>query len=124
MATVRSNRGIRLNRGVQNNQKIFKMKNIGIAFIVMFLAIGCSSQKTNTNAERQAPRQGERTGPPSTEEIFEMDANNDGKLSKSEVKGPLQRDFSRIDSNSDGFITMTELENAPKPQRGQRPPRN
>ncbi len=103
------------------------MKKIIIAVFVVFFTIGCNSQKKarTANGERQVPRQGERRGgPPSTDEIFKMDANNDGKLAKSEVEGPLQRDFSKIDSNDDGFITRTELENAPKPQRGQRPPRN
>jgi Ca2+-binding EF-hand superfamily protein len=47
-----------------------------------------------------------------------MDANGDGKLSKKEVKGPLQRDFAKVDTNEDGFITEKELENAPKPERG------
>ena len=64
---------------------------------------------------------------PSIVQIFKhMDSNNDGKLSKEEVKGPLQRDFTKLDTNDDGFITQKELENAPKPQgrqggqRGQR----
>ena len=100
------------------------MKYIIVVTITMFLAIGCSSQKEATNAERPVPRQGERQGRPSTDEIFKMDANKDGKLSKDEVQGPLQRDFSKIDSNGDGFISRTELENAPKPQRGQRPQKN
>ncbi len=46
-----------------------------------------------------------------------MDANNDGKLSESEVKGPLKKDFSKIDTNDDGFLTVEELEKAPKPER-------
>ena len=94
-----------------------------IPVFIMALMMGCSSQKPAAHPEGQ-PRQGERAGPPSTDEIFKMDANNDGKLSKSEVKGPLQRDFSMIDTNKDGFISREELENAPKPQRGQGPPRN
>lgn len=61
---------------------------------------------------------------PSVAQIFEqMDANNDGKLSKKEIKGPLQRNFSKVDTNDDGFITKKELENASKSQgrqRGQR----
>lgn len=57
---------------------------------------------------------------PSVAQIFEqMDANNDGKLSKKEVKGPLQRDFSKVDTDEDGFITKKELEKAPKPQEKQ-----
>ena len=54
--------------------------------------------------------------------IEEMDANNDGKLSKSEVKGPLANDFSKIDNNNDGFLSKEELKNAPRPER--RGPRN
>ena len=98
------------------------MKNIIIAVFVVFLAIGCSSQKTTTSTDERRPQQG---WPPSYSELLaEMDANKDGKLSKSEVEGPLQNDFSKIDSDGDGFITITELEHAPKPQRGQRPPKN
>ncbi|QHI38868.1 hypothetical protein IMCC3317_42680 [Kordia antarctica] len=54
---------------------------------------------------------------PNVDQLFEqMDTNNDGKLSKKEVKGPLQREFSKVDTNDDGFITKKELQNAPKPQ--------
>ena len=53
-----------------------------------------------------------------------MDTDNDGMLSKAEVKGPLANDFSKIDSNSDGKISLTELKNAPKPQGGKPPRRN
>ena len=49
-----------------------------------------------------------------------MDANNDGKLSKTEVKGPLKEDFSKIDTNNDGFISKEEIEQISNP-RGQRP---
>ena len=47
-----------------------------------------------------------------------MDGNKDNKLSKNEVKGPLGRDFDKIDANKDGFITQEELENnRPKKRR-------
>jgi Ca2+-binding EF-hand superfamily protein len=52
-----------------------------------------------------------------------MDTNEDGKLSKDEVKGPLANDFSKIDTNNDGFISKKELEKAPKPRQGGRPQR-
>ena len=44
--------------------------------------------------------------------------------STKEVKGPLLTDFSKIDTNSDGFISVQELEKAPKPsgQRSQQGP--
>ena len=50
-----------------------------------------------------------------------MDTNKNGKLSKNEIKGPLQEQFSKIDINSDGFITEEELEKGERTQRRERP---
>ncbi|MDN3666586.1 EF-hand domain-containing protein [Algibacter miyuki] len=58
-----------------------------------------------------------------SELIEQMDANKDGKLAKSEVKGPLKNDFSKVDTDEDGFISEAEFENAPKPERQERPRR-
>lgn len=56
--------------------------------------------------------------PPSVEAVFEMmDADNDSKLSLEEVKGPFRDDFTKVDTNSDGFLTKEELEKVPKPER-------
>lgn len=56
--------------------------------------------------------------PPTFKQLLkEMDADKDGKLSKNEVKGPLQKDFDKIDANEDGFLTEKELKKAPKPKR-------
>ncbi|MDA0118152.1 Lcl domain-containing protein [Vibrio sp. T11.5] len=38
-----------------------------------------------------------------------MDRNGDGKLSRNEVKGKLAQDFSRLDSNNDGYLTPDEI---------------
>lgn len=106
------------------------MKNVIIAVIFMALAFSCNTQKTATNttettASSATQKRSQQGGPPSYSKLLtEMDANKDGKLSESEVQGPLQNEFAKIDSNSDGFISETEFENAPKPQRGQRPSRN
>jgi Ca2+-binding EF-hand superfamily protein len=48
----------------------------------------------------------------------------DGKLSEKEAKGPLKRDFDKIDSNEDGFISKEELEKAPKPKSKNKSKRN
>lgn len=89
----------------QNSLK--KVMIIGMfTFLGTFTINGQSDQK-------QRPQ--ER---PTTNELFEqMDADEDGKLSKKEVKGPLKNDFSRIDTNEDGYLTKEELEKAPKPER-------
>lgn len=100
------------------------MKNSVMAFTIMLVILGCSSQQPTANKDNRMSNREDRRQPPSIDEIFKMDTNKDGKLSKSELKGPLLNDFSRVDSNNDGFISRTELENAPQPQRGERPPRN
>ena len=109
------------------------MKQILMACALMALTTACNSQKqtatppeepASTTRTERTDRSRNQQGPPSMEKVFEMDANKDGKLSKAEVKGKLLNDFSKIDTNADGFITKEELEKAPKPQRGQRPPRN
>jgi hypothetical protein len=57
-------------------------------------------------------------GRPSFDELLEMmDTNNDNKISKGEAKGPLYDQFSRIDSNSDGFLSKVEIEKGSKGNR-------
>ena len=94
-----------------------KKEIFGLLIITFFSAfiVGCASSK---KADATAQSQG---GAPSTEEIFaQLDSDKDGKLSKTEVKGPLANDFAKIDTNSDGYISKEELNKAPKPS-GQRP---
>ncbi|MFD0836206.1 EF-hand domain-containing protein [Mariniflexile aquimaris] len=88
---------------------------LGITMLSIVLLAACKSSEGD-NKNGAAPRgQG---GQPSVEKLLaEMDANKDGKLSKTEVSGPLKNDFSKIDTDNDGFITEAELKNAPKPER-------
>jgi len=92
-------------------------RNLKLVITIMTIALfaSCkSSEAENKNGTSQR-RQG---GQPSVEQLLkEMDANSDGKLSESEVKGPLKSDFSKIDTDDDGYITEAEIENAPKPER-------
>ena len=58
---------------------------------------------------------------PSIDELIKtMDANKDGKLSKEEAKGPLEKDFAKIETNKDGFLSKAELEKAPKQAKGEK----
>ncbi len=92
------------------------MKNIILkaSFILLTVTIA-SAQERNDNDDR-------RKGPPTIKQIFkELDTNEDGKLSKKEVQGPLKKDFKKIDLDKDGFITKKELRKAPKPERREQP---
>lgn len=87
---------------------------LGVLVMALGLFASCKMNAQNNNSRQQ------RKEPPSVEELFkEMDANEDGKLSKEEVKGPLKKDFAKIDADEDGFLSKEEIENAPKPERGQ-----
>ena len=62
-------------------------------------------------------------GPPSAAGMFHaMDRNNDGKLSKDEVPGPMWSRLSEADADKDGFISRAELEEFWKQHRPNRPP--
>ncbi|MFB9053660.1 EF-hand domain-containing protein [Formosa undariae] len=79
---------------------------LGIAFVSI-----CSVQSMS------AQDKGDRKEPPIAEELIQkMDANEDGKLSEDEIKGPLKEHFSDIDTDEDGFLTLKELKEAPKPK--------
>jgi Ca2+-binding EF-hand superfamily protein len=99
---------------------------VGLAILVLaILAVFCIVKKKGQNQPNQKSGGGKM--PNTTELLKEMDSNEDGKLSESEVKGPLKDFFSKIDSDNDGFLTVEELENAPKPQGNDsqgRPPRS
>ncbi len=93
--------------------------------VLLLLQIACKSTKNTTANDERGDHPRERgEGQKDISQMFaQMDINKDGKLSKTEVKGPIANDFAKIDSDSDGHITLSEMEKAPKPQKGQRGPR-
>ena len=93
------------------------MKSSTFKTVVLVFGIAMMSNMSFGQSEN---RQGGKKPPTFKQLLKEMDKNEDGKLSKKEVKGPLKEDFAKIDSNEDGFITEKELKNAPKPERKQR----
>ncbi len=98
------------------------MKTNKQIFLVGALIIVLSSYqvKAQSNTDER-----ERRKRPTVEQIFkDLDTNEDGQLSKKEVKGPLKKHFSKVDTNEDGYISREELENAPKPERQGPPKRN
>ncbi|MCL5128028.1 MBL fold metallo-hydrolase [Algibacter sp. L4_22] len=60
-----------------------------------------SKQSRNNNKTNQSPN--------FKNMLNRMDADKDGKISKTEAKGKLKENFTKRDSNNDGFITENEL---------------
>jgi Ca2+-binding EF-hand superfamily protein len=86
-----------------------KFKIAVLVFGIMIIS-NISYGQSQGNQERKEP-------PTSSELIKQMDSDEDGQLSKSEVKGPIKNDFDTIDKNEDGYLSKEELDNAPKPNK-------
>lgn len=77
------------------------------------------------SATAQQQERGGKKKPPTFDQLIEeMDANEDGLLSKKEIKGPLKKHFDKVDTNEDGHISKKEFENMPKPEHKRRPSNN
>lgn len=107
------------------------MTRLALAFCGLMFLGACNSSKKTAESEYREPGStsqrggGDRKGPPdAAQAIAQMDANSDGKLSIDEVKGRLKDDFTKVDSNGDGFVTKAELESAKPKGGGGRPQRN
>ena len=77
-------------------------------------AAALSALATSALAQQQGRPGGRQGGAPSAEQfiarMMEQDANGDGKLSRSELEGPLaDRLFESGDANGDGFLDSAEL---------------
>lgn len=87
--------------------------------ITFLLFVGSFSAFAQAPTQENRPPKG---GIPKFSDLLsQMDKNKDGKLSKTEIAGPLKNDFTKVDKNKDGFITEAEFKLAPppKPPRGQ-----
>lgn len=94
-----------------------KNKTIKTAVLVFGLALLGSVQVSAQSGDKGPGKE-----PPTFSELIkDMDANKDGKLAKDEIKGPLKNDFTKVDTDKDGFITEAEFKKAPKPERKERP---
>ncbi|WP_178983995.1 MULTISPECIES: EF-hand domain-containing protein [Winogradskyella] len=92
------------------------MKNHTLKTVVLVAIVSLFMVNHSYGQDKQ-----DRKGPPTYAKLLEeMDANDDGKLAKDEVKGPLKDSFSEIDTDEDGFISEEEFKNAPKPERKKR----
>ncbi|WP_405607469.1 EF-hand domain-containing protein [Polaribacter sp. Asnod1-A03] len=93
-----------------------KSVNRVLTILGLTLAMSATSYAQSSNSEDR-PK-----GPPTFKQLLkELDANEDGKISLKESKGPLKEDFKKIDTDEDGFLSEKEIKNAPKPERKERP---
>lgn len=92
-----------------------------LTMLIGFVSCKSTSETASSNqTESKEQKQGRGERPDATQILEQMDADNDGKIALSEAKGPLKEDFSKIDTDDDGYITKEELEKASK-NGGQRP---
>lgn len=99
------------------------MKNSTLKLVISIGAIGILTS-CNLKAQ-QRDRNSDEREPPTFEKLLKkMDKDEDGKLSKAEVKGPLKNDFDKVDLNEDGYINEEEFKKAPRPKRKGGPNKN
>ncbi len=95
---------------------------LGLALCTM---MSCGSSKETVVSDNSTETRGEKGhrkgGKLDIDKVFkEMDANDDGRLAKIEVRGRLAERFDKIDADGDGYITKEEMKKAPRPQRRNR----
>ena len=100
------------------NKKTITMKKH--TFKTSVLVFGLTLLMSFNSFGQPGNKQDRKKPPTFAQLVKDMDANEDGKLSKDEVKGPLKEVFEKVDTNEDGFITEKEFEKAPKPKKGER----
>lgn len=92
-----------------------KFKILAITgLVVAFTSCNSSKETTNTNVsiDKKALRgQSNEKHPDASQMLVRMDANKDGKISKTEARGKLKENFNLRDVNEDGYITDNEMRN-------------
>jgi hypothetical protein len=85
-------------------------------FAALLLIAGVAMAQSDSNQRRRPP-----TG---KEWVEHLDKDGDGKVSKSEFKGPADLKFSTLDKNGDNYITEDEAPTGPPPRGGNQGGRN
>lgn len=94
------------------------MMKVGIVIVGLTAVTACGTSK---NEIQEEPTQRRTEQPSVIEMLTDMDQDKDGQLSFDESKGPIKENFTQIDTDGNGFLTVEELKNAPKPEKGNRP---
>lgn len=78
------------------------------SFLLLILAAALLPLVSQAKPEG-GPREGKDNPPTPAEILARFDADQNGSLSKDEVKGPLVKNFDQIDVNGDGELSRKEL---------------
>ncbi|MFQ3238976.1 MAG: Ca2+-binding EF-hand superfamily protein [Olleya marilimosa] len=80
-----------------------------LVFGLTILSVNSTNAQSNDRDKKE---------PPTFSQLLkEMDKDEDGKLSKTEIKGPLKDNFDKIDADEDGFITEAEFKKSSKTKK-------
>ncbi|TYC09657.1 EF-hand domain-containing protein [Bizionia gelidisalsuginis] len=91
-----------------------KIINLKTGVVAILFCLGFA-----TESSAQGQRNNDRKQVPTFAQLLkQMDKNEDGKLAKTEVKGPLKENLDKVDTDEDGFISKKEFKKAPTPKRG------
>ena len=84
------------------------LKSVAIAVVFCIAFVGMSNAQSSEKKEK-------RERPTFAMLLEKMDENEDGKLSKAEVKGRLEKRFNAIDTNEDRFMSEEEFKKCASP---------
>ena len=70
---------------------------------------GDGEDRTGVRARVERPRQRSSNAPPRQRSFEDLDADNDGQISKEEMSAPMER-LVALDANGDGRLDPTEME--------------
>ncbi len=100
----------------EHENKISMKKNSFKTGLLTVALVCFSIGFSNAQSDEERPKK-----PRTYAQLLEkMDANEDGQLSKEEVKGRLKEKFTEVDTDEDGFISEEEFKKMPKRKKRKR----
>jgi Ca2+-binding EF-hand superfamily protein len=90
--------------------------------LVATTLVACLTLPVAVNAQAPQAADKEHHAQRGQKKAMKLDANDDGQLSREEVKGHarLEKGFDRMDTNKDGLLSKEELEAARSKMKEQR----
>lgn len=96
------------------------MKPLAFITVIINLALTTSAYAETRDQQHASKQYSEQRSAqhakqhPKGSPFDHMDEDQDGYLSRDEVRGPLKRDFERFDQNQDGLLSRAEVPEPPQ----------